>query len=141
MSRFFIDVNIPMYAAGTTHPLREPSQGVIRAIATGQLDAVTDAEVFQEILYRYLRINEREKGFGIFDLFYRIMLGRILPIEGRDVQQSRALAEKYLFLSPRDLIHLAVMLRHRVQKMITADSGFDAVEEVDRIEPSVFPPP
>ncbi|RMF84316.1 MAG: VapC toxin family PIN domain ribonuclease, partial [Nitrospinota bacterium] len=43
MSPVFIDTNIPMYAAGTSHPLREPSQRVIRAIANGQLDAVTDA--------------------------------------------------------------------------------------------------
>lgn len=81
MSRLFIDVNIPMYAAGTTHPLREPSQRVIKAIAAGQLDALTDAEVFQEILYRYLHIGERGKGFRVFDLFYRIMLDRILPID------------------------------------------------------------
>ena len=46
MSRVFIDVNIPMYAAGTVHPLKEPSQRVVMAIATGYLDAVTDAEVF-----------------------------------------------------------------------------------------------
>ena len=60
MNRVFIDVNIPMYAAGTPHPLREPSQRVIMAIAIGRLDAVTDAEVLQEILYRYLHIGERE---------------------------------------------------------------------------------
>jgi len=134
----FIDVNIPMYAAGTPHPLREPSQRVIIAISTGGLDAVTDAEVFQEILYRYLHIGEREKGFRVFDHFHRVMLGRILPIEDTDVQQARELAEQYPALSPRDLIHLAVMLRHEIQEIITTDSGFDSVKEVRRIDPSAF---
>jgi len=61
MSQIFIDVNIPMYAGGSPHPLREPSQQVILAIVAAQLDAVTDAEIFQEILYRYLHIGQREK--------------------------------------------------------------------------------
>ena len=43
MSRVFIDTNIPMYAAGASHPLREPARQVILAIATSQLDAVTNA--------------------------------------------------------------------------------------------------
>jgi len=138
MSRLFIDVNIPMYAAGTTHPLREPSQRVIKAIAAGQLDALTDAEVFQEILYRYLHIGEREKGFRVFDLFYRIMLGNILPIEDMAIQLARELAEQYPAMSPRDLIHLAVMLRQNIQTIITTDTGFDSVKEIRRIDPQNF---
>jgi len=138
MSRVFIDVNIPMYAAGTTHRLREPSQRVIKAIAAGQLDALTDAEVFQEILYRYLHIGEREKGFRVFDLFYRIMLGNILPIEDMAIQLARELAEQYPAMSPRDLIHLAVMLHQNIQTIITTDTGFDSVKEIRRIDPQNF---
>lgn len=141
MTWTFIDTNIPMYAAGAPHPLRESAQRVIRNVATGELDAVTDAEVFQEILYRYLHIGEREKAFQVFDRFHRIMLGRILPIEDTDVQQARTLAERYVDLSPRDLIHLAVMLRHDMQEIITTDAGFDLVQEVRRIDPSTSQPP
>lgn len=138
MSRVFIDTNIPMYAAGTAHRLRQPSRQVIRSIAAGRLDAVTDVEVFQEILYRYLHIGERTKGFSIFDHFYRIMLGRILPVDDRDVQEARRLAEEHPKLSPRDLIHPAVMLRHEIPEIITADEGFGAIKEVRRIHPRSF---
>ena len=138
MTRVFIDVNIPMYAGGASHDLREPSRRVIKAIAAGQLDAVTDAEVFQEILYRYLYINEREKGFRIFDNFYRLMLGQILPVADIDVQRARTLAEQYPALSPRDLIHLGVMLHHQIPEIVTADTGFDAVKEIRRIDPTTF---
>ena len=55
MSSVFIDANVPMYASGRAHPLQEPAQRAITALATGDLDGVTDAEVFQEILYRYFR--------------------------------------------------------------------------------------
>lgn len=140
MTRIFIDVNIPMYAAGAIHPLREPSQRVIMAIATGQLDAVTDAEIFQEILYRYLHIGKREKGLMVFDHFYRIMVGRILPIEDADVQQARNLAERYVTLSARDIIHVGVMRRHQLRDIITADTSFDEIEGVRRLDPCVFHP-
>ena len=140
MSRMFIDVNVPMYAAGTTHPLQKPAQRVIMAIATGEVDAVTDAEVFQEILYRYLSIGQRAKGFEVFDNFHRIMLGRVLPVEEVDVVRARDLADQYAALSPRDLIHLAVMLRHQIPDVITTDRGFDGIAGVRHIDPFQFLP-
>ena len=51
-----------MYAAGTAHSYRQPAQRIIAAIAGGQLAAVTDVEVFQEILYRYFSIGQRPRG-------------------------------------------------------------------------------
>jgi hypothetical protein len=63
------------------------------------------------------------------------MVGRILPVEEADVLQARRLAERYPSLSPRDLIHLAMMIRHRLSHSTTADIGFDRVKEVRRIDP------
>lgn len=139
MTRVFVDANIPMYAAGTPHPLREPARRVIRAIARQELEAWTDVEVLQEILYRYFHLGERSKGLQIFDYFHHLMAGRVLPVEEEDVVRARQLAEQYPRLSPRDLIHLAVMLRHRLPQIITADTHFDGVAEVRRVDPSGFP--
>ncbi|NOX61324.1 MAG: type II toxin-antitoxin system VapC family toxin [Chloroflexi bacterium] len=138
MNSVFIDVNIPMYAAGRPHPLRKPSQEIIRAIVTNKIEAVTDAEVFQEILYRYWHIREHGKGLQIFDHFYRIMRGRILPVEDQDVLYARDLSEAHPSLRPRDLVHLAIMLRHRIGVIITADTDFDNIPEIRRIDPLAF---
>ncbi|RIK25451.1 MAG: VapC toxin family PIN domain ribonuclease [Chloroflexi bacterium] len=138
MPRVLIDVNIPMYAAGREHPMRAPCQRVVRALASGDLDGVTDAEVFQEILYRYLHIDERAKGFAIFDQFHRIMDGRILPVDDADVLQARALAERLPRLGARDLIHLAVMTRHGIDRILSVDRDFDTVEGIVRLDPIEF---
>jgi hypothetical protein len=50
---YFIDANIPMYAAGAEHPLKRPCIAILEAIAHDELAAVTNVEVVQEILYRY----------------------------------------------------------------------------------------
>lgn len=49
----FVDANIPMYAAGVEHPLKQPCVAMLEAIAKGSLGAVTNVEVVQEILHRY----------------------------------------------------------------------------------------
>jgi predicted nucleic acid-binding protein len=140
MSSLFIDTNIPMYAGGTPHALREPCQRIIAAVAARRLDAVTDTEVFQEILHRYFHIGERDKGLQIFDQFFRIMAGRILPVADGDVHQARELSELYHRLSPRDLLHVAIMLRHDIPELLTADRGFEAVDGIHRVDPAAFVP-
>jgi predicted nucleic acid-binding protein len=127
-----------MYAAGTPHPLLEPCQRVILAVANGRIDAWTDVDVFQEILYRYLHIQEKDKGLRVFDHFYNIMVGRILPVEETDVLQARLWVDTYPSLSPRDLIHLAVMSHHQISEIVTADRGFESVSQIVRTDPSSY---
>jgi len=49
----FLDANIPMYAAGRPHPLKQPCLDVLALVALYPDAFCTDAEVFQEILHRY----------------------------------------------------------------------------------------
>lgn len=135
--RVFIDTNIPMYAAGKEHPLKKSCLFILESIAKGEMEAFTDTEVLQEILYRYFNINERETGLKIFDLFATIMDGSILPVRHSDIMQARLLAEKEAAdnLSPRDLIHLAVMLNNGIKHIITADRGFAGIPGIEVIIP------
>ena len=49
----FIDTSIFMYAAGKEHPHKEPSVNLLRLIAMGEIDAVINVEVLQEIFHRF----------------------------------------------------------------------------------------
>ncbi|HHY33274.1 MAG TPA: type II toxin-antitoxin system VapC family toxin [Firmicutes bacterium] len=129
----FIDTNVPMYAAGRPHPCREAARDTIRGIVSGHIDAVTDSEVLQEILYRYFAIGEKATGLAVFDSFAAIMKDRVLPVTEADVMLARQFAgSSNNNLSPRDLIHLAVMKSHSITRIITADAAFDTVEWVQR---------
>ena len=56
----FIDSSIPMYLVGADHPHRTDAQRHLeRAIVAGDA-LVTDVEVFQEILDRYVAIDRRD---------------------------------------------------------------------------------
>lgn len=135
--KVFIDTCIPMYAAGGDHPFRKSCQEIIIAVASGDLNAYTNTEVLQEILYRFYRIQRKETGYQLFDYFARVMDGSILPVTAHDLMLARHLSFKYeeSNLSPWDLIHLAVMLNNNIKQIITTDKSFQSVGEVTVIVP------
>ncbi len=63
----FIDSNVPMYLIGADHPNKPIARRIVeRALVDGER-LVTDVEVFQEILHRYVAIDRRDAidaGFG-----------------------------------------------------------------------------
>jgi predicted nucleic acid-binding protein len=132
----FIDANVPMYAAGAQHPLREPCLAILRAIAGGELAAITDVEVCQEILHRYTALGEREQALHVARLFTKLV-PEILPITKEDLLLSLEMHERYPSLQARDSLHTAVMLNNDVQFIISADRHFDEVAEIERIDPGV----
>jgi predicted nucleic acid-binding protein len=94
---------------------------------------VTDAEVFQEILHRYAAIDRREAIGPAFDVLSSIV-DVVYSIDLPDVERARALvAGKRRKLSARDPIHLAVMERHGIKRILSFDAGFDSISSVTRI--------
>ncbi|MTI96023.1 MAG: type II toxin-antitoxin system VapC family toxin [Firmicutes bacterium] len=132
----FIDTNIPMYAAGKEHPCKTGCLEIMKAIACGEIQAYTNTEVFQEILYRYYSINERKLGVQLFDSFYTIMQGYILSVQPPDILLARELTVEYPTLSSRDLIHLAVMLNNGITHVFTTDQGFQNINGLQVISPT-----
>jgi uncharacterized protein len=135
--KVFIDTNIPIYATGKDHPFKKKCLDILESIAREEIEAYTDTEVLQEILYRYYYINQRKPGLEIFDLFATIMDGAILPVLHGDIMLARLLAEKEetVRLYPWDLIHLAVMMNNGIKQIITADRGFLNIPGIEVITP------
>ena len=91
-----------------------------------------------EILHRYIAIGQRARGLAIFDNFHRVLLGRVLPIDDADVLRARALADQLPGLPARDLLHLAVITRHQLRDIITADAHDDGLPAVRRVDPASY---
>ena len=79
----FIDTSIFMYAAGKEHPNKEPSATLLKLIAVGEVDAVINVEVLQEIYHRYTMIKMKEKGIDLAKKVITIV-PRIYSIEQSD---------------------------------------------------------
>ncbi len=133
----FIDTAVVMYAAGGDHPLRDPCRRIIDEIGDGSLDAVTSAEVIQEILHRYLSIGRPGSGATLVERTQDLM-APVLPITHALMRRVPLLAGRYPSLAARDVVHIATCIHEGISEIITPDRGFDQVVEVRRIDPMSF---
>lgn len=129
-----IDSNIVMYASGRPHPHRAPSLALLNRIAAGEVDAITDTEVLQEILHRYRAIGRWEDGRQVYDLTRRILV-TILPISVEVMDDARSLMEGRPELGARDAVHAAFAIACGASAICSYDRGFDALPGITRVEP------
>lgn len=132
----FIDANIPIYAVGRPYPLKEPCVRVLLLAAEHPQAFITDAEVLQELLHRYLSLRLWPQGREAFQRFSELMEGRIEAVQAADVQRAAELADAHQELSARDLLHAAVMQRLGLRHIVSADTGFDRLPDIDRLDPA-----
>lgn len=71
----------------------------------------------------------------MFDRVVALMRGRIQPVYFRDVQSAAALADMYPTANARDLIHVAVMNRLGVTRIVSTDRDFDDIFGIERLDP------
>ena len=128
----FIDSNVPMYLVGAPHPHKEDSERLLERCIAEDQRLVTDAEVFQEILHRFVAINRRDAIQPAFDVLLAVA-DEVFPIDLPIVERARTIVFGNELLSARDALHLAVMQRQGVDRILSFDRGFDGFPGVDRI--------
>jgi len=128
----FIDSNIPMYLVGAAHPNKDAArQSLERCIGRGER-MVTSAEVMQEILHRYGALKRPDAIQPALDALLGVV-DEVHPIEAADVERARDVMMGLAKLSARDALHVAVMQRHGIPRVMSFDSGFDAVGWLERV--------
>jgi predicted nucleic acid-binding protein len=128
----FVDSNVPMYLVGAAHPNKVASQQLLERAIADRERLVTDAEVLQEILHRYVAIARRDAIQPAFDALLNAV-DEVFAIEQRDVERAKDLLQGTPGLSARDAIHVALMERNDVSRILTFDTGFDGVPGIRRL--------
>ena len=128
----FVDSNIPMYLVGAAHPNKDTARRLLEQCITRGERLVTDAEVLQEILHRYHAIRRPDAVQPAFDAVLGAV-DEVYPIERTDVEQAKSLMLGLAPLSARDAVHVAVMKRRGVPRVLSFDAGFDAVGWIERV--------
>src|SRR5688500_8039272 len=121
-----------MYLVGGPHPHKADSQRLLEsAIAAGER-LVTDVEVLQEILHRYVAIQRRDAIQPAFDAVLDVV-DEVFPVTLEDAIRAKDIVLGKPRLSARDALHAAVMARHEVRRILTFDAAFDDVPGVTRL--------
>lgn len=121
-----------MYLVGARHPHKEDSERLLERCIAEDQRLVTDAEVFQEILHRFVAINRRDAIQPAFDVLLAVA-DEVFPVDLPIVERAKTIVFGNERLSARDALHLAVMQRQGVDRILSFDRGYDGFPGVERI--------
>jgi hypothetical protein len=128
----FVDSNIPMYLVGASHPNKTVARRLLESALAAGDRLVTDAEVLQEILHRYVAIDRRDAIDPAFDALLGVV-DEVFPIDRSHLDRARRLVLGTPRLSARDAVHLAVMQARDVDTIMSFDRGFDGIPGIARL--------
>jgi predicted nucleic acid-binding protein len=121
-----------MYLVGASHPHKSDAQRWLEKLVSDRERLVTDAEVLQEILHRYVAIDRRDAIQPAFEALLGIV-DQVLGIDRVAAERAKEIVLGHRNLSARDAVHLAVMEQHGIDRILTFDSGFDGFPGVTRL--------
>ena len=127
----FVDANIPMYMVGADEARRQATRSLLERAVESNERLVTDAEVFQEILHRYAAIRRRD-AIEPCTTALLALVDEVLPIELEDVRRASTIVRSS-DLTARDSLHLAIMQRHGIDRIMSFDRAFDGIPGIYRI--------
>jgi hypothetical protein len=127
-----VDSNIPMYLVGAPHPHKSEAQRCLEQLVNERQRLVTDAEVLQEILHRYVAIKRRDAIQPAFDALLGVV-DQVLDVTRAAAERAKDIVLGNRRLSAREAIHLAVMEQHGIDRILSFDSGFDSFPGVVRL--------
>lgn len=131
-----LDTTILVHAAGAEHPLRDPSQALLRAIGERRItDATTTIEVIQEFAHvRARRERSRTKAVELAR-DYTLALAPLLLTDVAELRDGLVLFGEVAQLGAFDAVLAAVALRHSAT-LVSADRAFAEVPGLHHLDPA-----
>jgi len=121
-----------MYLVGAPHAHKSDARRLLEKVVNERQRLVTDAEILQEILHRYVAIDRRDAIQPAFDALIGIV-DQVLAVDRSIAERAKQIVLGYRQLSARDAVHIAVMEHHGIEQIMTFDSGFDGFPGITRL--------
>lgn len=122
-----------MYLVGSEHPNKDAARSMLELAVARREVLVTDAEVIQEILHRYAAIDRRSFIEPAVEALVDVV-DEVYPIELADVLRARDIVTRSR-LTARDAIHVAIMQRHGIGRILTFDEDFATIPGIGLYRP------
>lgn len=132
-SDVYLDANVFIYAVLDDGPSGENARKIIGKVWQGKYKAYTSVLTFDEVLWAVQKNLGREKAAEVASNFLRLVNLDFVSVNLVLMTESIRfyLQEK---LAPRDAIHFASMKTKKLNKIISADSDFDKIKRIKRID-------
>jgi len=128
----FVDSNIPMYLIGSPHPCHDEARRALELLALAGERLGTSVEGLQEVLHPYWAIRCRDAIHPAFSTLIDLV-DEVFPIVLEDALRAREIMFSRPSISSRDAMHIAVMNRCGVSRILSFDRGFDQMPGIQRL--------
>ena len=128
----FVDSNVPMYLVGGAHPNKDRASAILARLVSDDEQLVTDVEVYQEMLHRYTAIQRPGAIAAAFESLDEIA-DDVLDFGMSEIRVARDIIAAVDGISARDALHMAVMRKAGIDRILSFDRGFDRVPGLERL--------
>ena len=121
-----------MYLVGASHPNKDRLLDILMPLVQSGERFITDVEVYQEVLHRYTairRLDATDSAFASLDA----IVDDVLTFEMSEIHAAREIVRTVDGISARDAIHVAVMRKAGMNRILSFDRGFDLCQGIDRL--------
>jgi len=121
-----------MYLVGAPHPHKADSKRWLEGLVNGRERLVTDAEVLQEILRRYVSIKRPDAIQPALNALLGVV-DEVFSVDQVTVERAKAIVLGQKGPSARDAVHLAIMQIQGIGRILSFDQGFDGFAGITRL--------
>ena len=134
MNSLYLDTNFFIYISDASSLFYRNCLGLIKYASSNHINLVTSAETIQEIIHVSKRAKRLAKGLKTARIAVQLT-NELLPISKEVILNYLKYVSIYKSAPSRDLIHLAVCLENKIDKIVTFDKDFSKFKELKILSP------
>ncbi|MBX8642912.1 MAG: type II toxin-antitoxin system VapC family toxin [Thermoplasmata archaeon] len=130
---YYIDANVFLYPVLYQGlPQVDSARKVLTSIENKEIQAYTSTLTWDEVSYVTGKLLGRTDSVEIGRKFLNFPNLRFVAMDEKVMRRGQKVREQY-DLKPRDSIHLSSAIERNVRKIISDDSDFDGIREIERV--------
>jgi predicted nucleic acid-binding protein len=131
-----VDTTVLVYAVSTSsHPLVEPSQRLVRAVAEAVVQATTTPDVIQEFVHVRTRLGDRRSAVELGRRYSRLF-APLLVVGGQEHELGLTLYDRHRNLGAFDALLAATAITADADAFVSADRAFSQIRRLRHVDPA-----
>lgn len=134
MNNFYLDTNFFIYLADRSFPFHLNCKKFIRYCQKENILIATSTETIQEIIHYTKNTKQLQLGLRAAKKTIQVT-DAVIPVSKETIKIYLKYVSIYKSSTSRDLIHLAVCLENKIDKIVTFDKDFTKFKEIKILYP------
>ncbi len=127
----YLDSNVLIYSALDDHEKGDWCRSLLQKIEDGEDRAGTSYLTYDEVLWKISKVLSREDALDALDVILTMPNLSFFDVDSEVIWNAHKMISKR-GLDPRNAIHLSTALNHGIYTIVSEDTDFDKIPEIDR---------